>query len=99
MPDPGPNRGFPLRSQRMAMLVIHGIGEQNPYETLDAFARGIFMCLKQTLGLEVELSPLQIALKDWTQVGMRIRVRDGEAPDQEGIVDLFEFYWAPETED
>ena len=31
-----------LRSARQAMLVIHGIGEQNPYETLDSFARGIF---------------------------------------------------------
>jgi hypothetical protein len=99
MPDPGSNQSFPLRSQRMAMLVIHGIGEQNPYETLDAFARGIFTCLKERLGLNLELSPLEIALKDWTQVGMRIRIRpDGAAP-QQGIFDLFEFYWAPETED
>lgn len=30
---------YPLRDRRIAMLVIHGIGQQNPYETLDSFAR------------------------------------------------------------
>ena len=90
---------FPLQSRRMAMLVIHGIGEQNPYETLDSFARGFVSCLRQSFNLQVEISPLEIALKDWTQVGMHLRVSNGEDQPQEGIVDLFEFYWAPETED
>ncbi len=37
-----------LRSRSTALLVIHGIGEQNPYETLDAFTRGIFSFLTTT---------------------------------------------------
>ena len=98
-PAPEPPAAFPLRSHRTAMLVIHGIGEQNPYETLDAFARGVFGYLADKLRLNVALSPLLLALKDWTQVGMRITVSPGQGPGREGIVDLFEYYWAPQTED
>ena len=35
-----------LSHSRTAMLVIHGIGEQNPYETLDQFARNLTRYLK-----------------------------------------------------
>jgi hypothetical protein len=94
-----PPPGFPLRSHRIAMLVIHGIGEQNPYETLDSFARGVFQFLRQTWHLDSALSSAMVALKDWTQVGMRITVNPGQGPEREGRVDIFEYYWAPETED
>src|SRR5580692_1787267 len=63
-----------LRSARQALLVIHGIGEQNPYETLDSFARGIFTHLKDSRRLNARLCPIEIAREDWTQVGMRIGV-------------------------
>lgn len=91
-----------LRSPRTAILVIHGIGEQEPYEPLDAFARGLFSHFKQRCP-GVFLSPIQIGHKDWTQVGMRI-----EFPESTGslngttggkrFIDLFEYYWAPATE-
>lgn len=90
---------FPLRSHRIAMLVIHGIGEQNPYETLDSFARGVFLFLRDTKHLNVALSSVRVALQDWTQVGMRITLNPGQGPEREGRIDLFEYYWAPETED
>ena len=90
---------FRLRSKKMAMLVIHGIGEQNPYETLDSFARGLLTCLRQKFHFKVDISPLEIALKDWTQVGMHLSVRNGEGEAHESFIDLFEFYWAPATED
>jgi hypothetical protein len=103
-----------LRSLHQAMLVIHGIGEQNPYETLDSFARGVFRHLVHTRGFNAKLCPIEFAHKDWTQVGMRIGIiapgrklpecpeKDGPAPKAEGpdaYIDLFEYYWAPETED
>ena len=90
---------FPLRSHRTAMLVIHGIGEQNPYETLDSFARGLFSYLRDRAHLNPALAPLTIALKDWTQAGIRITVNPGQGPALEGRLDLFEYYWAPDTED
>ena len=30
-----------MAEQAAAILVVHGIGEQNPYEALDGFARGL----------------------------------------------------------
>lgn len=90
---------YPLRDRRIAMLVIHGIGQQNPYETLDSFARGVFRYLKDSCPA-AKLSALRTSLKDWTQVGIRIAVNTpSHDPAQEGYVDLFEYYWAPETED
>ena len=86
-----------------AVLVIHGIGEQNPYETLDSFARGIFSFLKSPSpngpGLDPRLSPLKIAHKDWTQVGIRIEVTPAAGKTTTDTIDLFEYYWAPYTED
>ena len=34
--------------KRTAFLIIHGIGEQNPFETLDAFVRGFYKVLEKT---------------------------------------------------
>ena len=105
---------FGLRSAKQALLIIHGIGEQNPYETLDSFARGVFSYLRDTQHLNAKLCPIEIAHKDWTQVGMRIGIFDAnrelpECPESSGYpaakdepdarVDLFEYYWAPLTED
>lgn len=104
-----------LRSNRTAMLVIHGIGEQNPYETLDSFARGVYTYLRTTRGLNARLCPIEVAHKDWTQVGVRIEVFPPNTkppscpvkdevpprsrPQPNSYVDLLEYYWAPETED
>ncbi len=107
---------FGLRSAKQALLIIHGIGEQNPYETLDSFARGVFRYLRDTQHLNAKLCPIEIAHKDWTQVGMRIGIFDAnrelpECPESsahaaekgedepDARVDLFEYYWAPLTED
>jgi len=118
---------FGLRAARQALLVIHGIGEQNPYETLDSFARGVFMHLTEGRHFRARLCPVEIAHKDWTQVGMRIDIfppapalppcPDKDAPpaakqkesktnetkeaklESLGHVDIFEYYWAPLTED
>ena len=110
----------PLRADRQAMLVIHGIGEQNPYETLDSFARGVFTHFTQTRGKNAKLCPIAIAHKDWTQIGMRIGFYPPDvvpppcsspgSPDADGAqelasedppqyIDIYEYYWTPETED
>lgn len=90
---------YPFKSRKIAMLVIHGIGEQNPYETLDSFARGVFRHLNDALGLNITLESVRIALENWTQVGMRITVNPGKGSDVPGQIDIFEYYWAPATED
>lgn len=103
MAHPAPNVGSPaarrLRSNQTALLVIHGIGEQNPYETLDNFARGMFWFLGDECHLDARLQPKEIAHKDWTQVYMRIGVGPFVKDQPEGYVDVYEYYWAPFTED
>ena len=92
---------YKLQSNKTAMLVIHGIGEQNPYETLDSFARGVFTFLRDRCGMKPELRSETVAHKDWTQVAIRIDINTEDATGEKtaGYVDLYEYYWAPYTED
>ena len=79
-----------------AMLVIHGIGEQNPYDTLDSFARGLanhFADRKPTLRAE------RIRHEDWTEVAIHVEFERAATPNGLRRLSLFEFYWAPFTED
>jgi len=83
---------MPLVKGKTAVLVIHGIGEQDPYEPLDAFARGLYTELKNdTPG--ARLSPLKLGHPDWVEAAIRI-----DNPDTGDAVDIFEYYWAPYTE-
>jgi pimeloyl-ACP methyl ester carboxylesterase len=92
---------MPFHDRRTAILVIHGIGEQDPYEALDSFVRGVFAHLIGARGIKAKLSPIEIAHKDWTQVGMRIAPSTAGALNDAGAeyIDVFEYYWAPATED
>ncbi|HEU5406118.1 MAG TPA: hypothetical protein VFU48_00015, partial [Nitrospira sp.] len=83
---------MPLVKGKTAVLVIHGIGEQDPYEPLDAFARGLFTELQRELPT-ARLSPLKIGHPDWVEAAIRI-----DNPDTDDAVDIFEYYWAPYTE-
>jgi len=79
-----------------AILVIHGIGEQNPYETLDSFARGLathFAERKPVLRAE------RISHEEWTEVAVHVEFKDAVTPRGLKHLSLFEFYWAPFTED
>jgi len=79
-----------------AMLVIHGIGEQNPYDTLDSFARGLaehFADHKPTLRAE------RIRHEDWTEVAVHLEFENAATRNGLKHLSLFELYWAPFTED
>ena len=99
----GTEAAVKLRSSRTAIQVIHGVGEQAPYETLDSFTRGIFAYFQRRCGKDVSLSPIEVGHKDWTQVGMRIAFKNAEClggagEDGKAYIDVFEYYWAPATE-
>ena len=79
-----------------AILVIHGIGEQNPYETLDSFARGMathFADNRPALRAE------RIYHEEWTEVAVHVEFEKAVTPHGLKHLSLFEFYWAPFTED
>src|SRR5947209_7577719 len=92
---------MPARSRpaRTAILVIHGIGEQNPYETLDSFARGLVQYFASSRpGAKVSLEPERINHGDWTEAAVHVDGVNSADPRDALHLSLFEFYWAPYTE-
>ena len=93
-----------LQSARTAILVIHGIGEQDPYETLDQFARNLTRYLKHEGGIDdLTLSAQKIDHNDSVEAMIRLESSAHGPRTQEGTqsayIDLYEYYWAPLTED
>jgi hypothetical protein len=92
-----------LAKGRTAILVIHGIGEQNPYETLDQFGRN----LMRYLSFEGGINDLQISADRYDHndsIEARIRLTTQNFGPQQGggrpgLIDIYEYYWAPQTED
>ncbi len=80
-----------------ALLVIHGIGEQNPYETLDQVARG-FVRYFRGRNHPPALRPERIRHADWTEVAVHLEFPEPFSPRGERRLTLCEFYWAPFTE-
>ena len=85
-------------SGKTCFLVIHGIGEQNPFETLDSFARGFvsyFQSQKVPFTLTHELRSCNDAGgKQWTD--NFVRIGNTSAGD---FIDVHEYYWAYLTEE
>ena len=93
-----------LQHARTAILVIHGIGEQNPYETLDQFSRNLTRYLKHEGGIDdLTIRAEKIDHNDWVEAMVRLETRAHGPRTQEGhesaFIDLYEYYWAPLTED
>lgn len=84
---------------RTAFLLIHGIGEQNPFETLDYFAQNFARYFEQQ-NIHIQLEHL-IAKRRlstgavWTESFVRLSPCDTT---QDWFVDIHEYYWAPEIE-
>jgi hypothetical protein len=87
--------------KRTAFLIIHGIGEQNPFETMDAFVKGFFKVIEQN-NKDKEIS-IKHCIKprtkndkiEWIENYISIVREDRpECP-----VDFYEYYWAHYMED
>lgn len=84
--------------QNTAILVIHGIGNQQPLETLDPFAETLARAYRAD-GCDVfsehvlAPNPTDDKRTPWFQNVIRLKCRD-----REPHIDLYEYYWAPETE-
>ena len=84
------------RPARTAILIIHGIGEQNPYETLDSFARGLVQYFASSRpGAKLSLEPERINHGDWTEAAVHVDAVNPADPRDALRLSLFEFYWAP----
>jgi hypothetical protein len=89
---------------RLAVLVIHGMGTQKPYETLDQFACRLELLLNsaaqhpayvRTLEYREHPSDPAKQQKHWTQAIVRFRSLQPELSEQPALIDLVEYYWAP----
>lgn len=76
--------------RRVAILIAHGMGQQVPFETMDAIHRGLAECDGTAVG-----APNTCAVKHDGEWIHRI-----ETPLKQGTVDvhIYESYWAPLTE-
>jgi hypothetical protein len=80
-----------------AILVIHGMGQQLPFETLDAVANGLNREDIRSHGAEPQsatVAHVQFGTQPLERVEMRLRCSGGAQRD----VHIYEVYWAPFTE-
>jgi len=95
--------------ENVAILVIHGIGQQAPYETLDQFTQGLLGSF-QTAGAKCTLLPHLDICRDplreqsqWVRASCHLNFDAPVAMQSEnssvGHISFFEYYWAPITQD
>ncbi|MBW4671132.1 MAG: hypothetical protein KME60_27835 [Cyanomargarita calcarea GSE-NOS-MK-12-04C] len=84
---------------RTAFFIIHGVGEQNPFETVDFFARNLiqsFEAQKSQFQLEHLIAKRRKASGYfWTESFVRLSSIN---PEEDWIIDVHEYYWAAATE-
>jgi pimeloyl-ACP methyl ester carboxylesterase len=100
--NPQSNSGETIPSKfakgRTAFLVIHGIGEQNPFETLDSFTRGFvrYMQTRQVPFTATHKVADRVGAggAHWTESFVRL-----SSADSLDCIDIHEYYWAYITEE
>ncbi len=89
---------------RQSLIVIHGIGNQRTYESLDGFTQGLVNHLTSqgiTLQLEHCCKPRQNASGgQWVENYVRLQPQgNGEPGQSDRWIEIHEYYWAYLTED
>lgn len=83
---------------RTAFIVIHGMGEQDPFETIDPFVQGLAAQLgdpKKDIAVSHRMASRASANgAPWTESFIRIAPTNGD----DWVVDVHEYYWAYLTE-
>ena len=90
-----------ITREKRAVWIVHGMGQQIPFETLDSLANGLLDVLPNPTQVTPRLRTVKIA----DQVLQRVELDvDGIEKDQAGKplrqyeLHLYETYWAPKTE-
>ena len=82
-------------TERTAILVIHGMGQQNPFATLDLLVQRILDPLEQlNPGKTISVHHSLHKQEHWAESRISLRL-DGN---QDQAVDCYEYYWAHETQ-
>lgn len=76
--------------KKTAFLVVHGIGEQNPYETLDSFVRNFWDLLKEENKAKITGHHKHQKRDGWIDNYVSLDIDEGSKPE----IDFYEYYWA-----
>ncbi|MCX7592342.1 MAG: hypothetical protein N2235_01020 [Fischerella sp.] len=84
---------------RTAFIIIHGVGEQTPFETVDYFAQNLIKYFEEQ-NLPVSLEHLIAKRRlvngyPWTESFVRLSSNNTK---QDEFIDIHEYYWAANTE-
>ena len=81
-----------------AIIIMHGIGNALPLETVDTFARGIIYCYRDVFGPAVTLEHVMLSkeCKQQTWYDNVIRIKHANSSYH---IDIYEYYWADLAED
>jgi len=83
---------------RTAFIIIHGIGEQRPLETVDYFGRNWVKYFQgKNINVQLEHMLIQHKISDSAQVDSFIQLSSPDC-EQDWIIDIHEYYWAYQTE-
>lgn len=80
-----------MEKQKIAILITHGAGEQEEFDTLDVFARNLVHSLQQDE--ERALACTHRHLQSGSASQEYVRLTDADRPGWE--VDVHEYFWAP----
>jgi hypothetical protein len=85
-------------TERRAVWIVHGMGQQIPFETLDSLTQGILRVAKPPAGAAaIQASACSIRVGDQVLQRVELKVQShGKAKEIE--LHLYEAYWAPLTE-
>lgn len=83
----------PLR----AILVIHGVGQQLPFQPIDSFANGLRATLQRE-GKKITLTHVMRRRDEGFDHSVRVEAVDAETKERRARLDIHEFYWAPLTQ-
>lgn len=86
--------------RRICFLIIHGVGNQEPYETLDAFVRNFLKAYSNIIKehfheLTLIKSHKLVNLPNGISSKVTIESDHNKLP----VIDIYEYYWAYMTED
>ena len=80
-----------------AILVIHGIGQQQPFQPLNCFVNGL-TAVFQEAGKQVDTAHVMFTRDDVLNHCVSIGIRDSSNGSSTARLDVYEFYWAPLTQ-
>ena len=84
--------------EKRAIWIVHGMGQQIPFETLDGLTEGILRVAKppdEAQGFTVSACSIRVGDEVLQRVELKVRSADGKKVVE---LHLYEAYWAPITE-